>query len=348
MRAALRPSPLVRHLALTVLAVALGLAVRAHAAPDDLQVTPGEFVVEHPTLINLGFEWHIDGDANRNARVEVSFRKQGETAWRTGMPLAAPARRAGVPAEHLQPGGAEHVRRQHPGPRAGHRLRGALRADRSRRRRAARPRERDQGRHGADAAGADAGRRRQGLSRLSRRSGRGRRSSRRSKGIMCAYNYYCGAGDTAPGGRPRVKPGDTDPRARRHLRVSLRVLRQPDHRQRHDDVRGDLLPDRRRHAGEADRHQGRGRRRGDHRRPRQLQPVQRQGRRLQLLRGDHLPEHRHRDLGGHAVHRRREGADREALPLRGRRAWACSPTTRGRATSTSPTACSSAGTIRGT
>jgi hypothetical protein len=25
---------------------------------------------------------------------------------------------------------------------------------------------------------------------------------------MCAYNYYCGAGDTAPGGRPRVKPGD--------------------------------------------------------------------------------------------------------------------------------------------
>ena len=28
-------------------------------------------------------------------------------------------------------------------------------------------------------------------------------------GIMCAYNYSCGAGDTAPGGRPRVKPGDT-------------------------------------------------------------------------------------------------------------------------------------------
>jgi hypothetical protein len=27
-------------------------------------------------------------------------------------------------------------------------------------------------------------------------------------GLMCAYNYYCGAGDTAPGGRPRVKPGD--------------------------------------------------------------------------------------------------------------------------------------------
>ena len=26
---------------------------------------------------------------------------------------------------------------------------------------------------------------------------------------MCAYNYYCGGGDTATAGRPRVKPGDT-------------------------------------------------------------------------------------------------------------------------------------------
>ena len=47
------------------------------AAPGDAPVTPGEFVIEHPTLQNLGFEWHIDGDANRNAKVEVSYRKQG-------------------------------------------------------------------------------------------------------------------------------------------------------------------------------------------------------------------------------------------------------------------------------
>ena len=57
------------------------------AAPADTKVTPGEFVVDHPTLINLGFEWMIDGDANRNATVDVSFRKQGETAWRKAMPL---------------------------------------------------------------------------------------------------------------------------------------------------------------------------------------------------------------------------------------------------------------------
>jgi hypothetical protein len=28
-------------------------------------------------------------------------------------------------------------------------------------------------------------------------------------GVMCAYNYYCGGGDTVTAGRPRVKPGDT-------------------------------------------------------------------------------------------------------------------------------------------
>lgn len=48
---------------------------------------PGRFVVDHPTLLNLGFEWAIDGDANRNATVEVRFRKAGTTAWRPAMPL---------------------------------------------------------------------------------------------------------------------------------------------------------------------------------------------------------------------------------------------------------------------
>lgn len=48
---------------------------------------PGKFVVDHPTLLNLGFEWAIDGDANRNATVEVRFRKAGTTAWRPAMPL---------------------------------------------------------------------------------------------------------------------------------------------------------------------------------------------------------------------------------------------------------------------
>lgn len=47
----------------------------------------GKFVVEHPTLLNLGFEWAITGDANRNATVAVQFRAVGETAWRPALPL---------------------------------------------------------------------------------------------------------------------------------------------------------------------------------------------------------------------------------------------------------------------
>src|SRR5215210_7953231 len=48
---------------------------------------PGRFYVEHPTLLNLGFEWAIEGDANRNATVEVRFRKAGTSAWRPALPL---------------------------------------------------------------------------------------------------------------------------------------------------------------------------------------------------------------------------------------------------------------------
>jgi hypothetical protein len=47
----------------------------------------GRFHVEHPTLLNAGFEWAITGDANRNASVSVQFRAVGETAWRNAPPL---------------------------------------------------------------------------------------------------------------------------------------------------------------------------------------------------------------------------------------------------------------------
>ncbi len=51
------------------------------------KVKAGEFVVEPPTLICLGFEWHIDGDDNRNATVDVHYRKKGDTAWKQAQPL---------------------------------------------------------------------------------------------------------------------------------------------------------------------------------------------------------------------------------------------------------------------
>jgi hypothetical protein len=47
----------------------------------------GRFIVEHPTFMNLGFEWEIYGDANRNATVAVEFRAVGETGWRQALPL---------------------------------------------------------------------------------------------------------------------------------------------------------------------------------------------------------------------------------------------------------------------
>src|SRR5882757_2284911 len=54
-------------------------------AGNDTQA--GRFVVEHPTLLNLGFEWEIRGDANRDATVTVKFRAVGEPAWREALPL---------------------------------------------------------------------------------------------------------------------------------------------------------------------------------------------------------------------------------------------------------------------
>src|SRR5689334_4158775 len=51
------------------------------------RTTPGEFVIDPPTLINLGFEWFIDGDDNRNASVATEYRKQGSAQWSSGLPL---------------------------------------------------------------------------------------------------------------------------------------------------------------------------------------------------------------------------------------------------------------------
>jgi hypothetical protein len=59
----------------------------ACAAENINKVKPREFIIDHPTLINLGFEWLIDGDDNRNAQVAVSYRKQGEAEWKQALPL---------------------------------------------------------------------------------------------------------------------------------------------------------------------------------------------------------------------------------------------------------------------
>ncbi|HNR05748.1 MAG TPA: hypothetical protein PKM27_00455 [Saprospiraceae bacterium] len=46
-----------------------------------------QFEVEPPTLVCAGFEWSIAGDKNRNASVEVSYRKKGDQDWKPALPL---------------------------------------------------------------------------------------------------------------------------------------------------------------------------------------------------------------------------------------------------------------------
>ena len=62
-------------------------AADAAAAKPVNTIAAGELAIDPPTLINLGFEWVISGDDNRNARVEVSYRRKGETAWKRAMDL---------------------------------------------------------------------------------------------------------------------------------------------------------------------------------------------------------------------------------------------------------------------
>ena len=72
-----------------VLAILLSLPfVNARAMEKTVNaVSAGELVIDPPTLMNLGFEWVISGDANRNATVEVSYRKKGTANWNAAMPL---------------------------------------------------------------------------------------------------------------------------------------------------------------------------------------------------------------------------------------------------------------------
>src|SRR5262245_1857569 len=64
------------------------LAASSSAAAQNAQaVTAGELIVEPPTLISLGFEWRIEGDADRDSAVAVAYRRAGEREWHDSLPL---------------------------------------------------------------------------------------------------------------------------------------------------------------------------------------------------------------------------------------------------------------------
>ena len=164
-----------------LLTVVIGVCLRYRvvtAAAAGTAVTAGEFLVDPPTLINLGFEWFIEGDDNRNASVEVSYRKQGDTRV-----AARRCRCCGCRASGSSRASSSTSSRRTCSPAASsissptpaYEARFVL--TRSRRRERAGHQDRD----GADAARADAGDGRQRVPRLSARIQRDRRSSRRSK-----------------------------------------------------------------------------------------------------------------------------------------------------------------------
>lgn len=57
------------------------------AAASQDAVKSGNFITEPATLTNLGFEWHISGDENRNAVVQVTYRISGTDKWGQALPL---------------------------------------------------------------------------------------------------------------------------------------------------------------------------------------------------------------------------------------------------------------------
>ena len=60
--------------------------VAAFPCPDPV-LHPGAVQLDRPTLIALGVQWLISGDANHNAGVTVRYRQVGAPAWHDALPL---------------------------------------------------------------------------------------------------------------------------------------------------------------------------------------------------------------------------------------------------------------------
>jgi len=188
-----------------LLTFASPLLVHAQDPDAPAAVSPGELVIDPPTLINLGFEWLIDGDGNRNASVAVSYRAVGESQWHQAMPLLRLQHETTIQANafdlvlpnmfagsilDLEPGTEYEVRLEMSDPDG---VEGPGAASRTLRV-STRP----------EPMPAEGG----NVYHVYPVGWEGPREEPSFTGLMCAYNYRCGAGDTAPGGRPRAKPGD--------------------------------------------------------------------------------------------------------------------------------------------
>jgi len=194
----------IKHIMLTLFACLFAVTA-ANAAPQSHvinKVKAGELVIDPPTLINLGFEWVIQGDDNRNAKVDVAYRRKGDREWKTAMPLLRlqhervyqgegvfnvemPNMFAGSILD-LEENTAYEVRLTLSDPDGG----GAVKMVTVKTRAEPMP-----------AAGGH-------VIHVYPRDWKGPKEAGSFNDLMCAYNYYCGGGDTQTGGRPRVKAGD--------------------------------------------------------------------------------------------------------------------------------------------
>jgi hypothetical protein len=185
---------------MTFLTLALLLLAPAFASND--KVTAGEFIVDPPTLINLGFEWFIDGDDNRNATVEVRYRKVGDTQWKQALPLlrlhgeeifngaqldvVSPNMFAGSILD-LEPDTAYESTFTLSDPDGG----SATKTVTVRTRPEPKPFEGGRTFH------------------VYPHGYKGQKQEPAFEGLLCAYNLTCSGTDWATAARPRVKPGDT-------------------------------------------------------------------------------------------------------------------------------------------
>ncbi|MFQ5342719.1 MAG: hypothetical protein ACE5F6_14345 [Anaerolineae bacterium] len=69
-----------------LLFLGLGIPLLAFSTPLAGAAAPGA-VLADPTGQHIGLRWQIQGDDNLNAAVSVRFRRQGEPAWRDGLPF---------------------------------------------------------------------------------------------------------------------------------------------------------------------------------------------------------------------------------------------------------------------
>ena len=203
-------------------------------------------------------------------------------------------------------------------------------------------------RRGPHPARTDAVRRADASSTSTRTASREQKIEPSFEGLMCAYNFWCAGTDWATTGRPRVRPGDT-------ILVHAGLYKYNRFEYTNDPTVNRTVPLDGTYYLTADgtpempiaiKGAGDGEAIFDGNGNFALFDVKRRG--LHLLRGADLPQQRGRDCRRDAVHRRVEGADGQALPVRERRRRRSSRTTQGRATSTSPTTASSAATIRST